>query len=103
MAAAMTIEIFARCALVAMPFAIVRRAGVRRNESPVASLGGINPWGLGCDNRAGARLTRPRIKPRGRWHWEACLNKRDLVIEYRPVDSLVAYVRNARTHSDAQI
>jgi DNA modification methylase len=31
------------------------------------------------------------------------LDRRDLVIEYRPLDSLVAYVRNARTHSEAQI
>lgn len=31
------------------------------------------------------------------------LDRRDLVIEYRPLDSLVAYARNARTHSDAQV
>lgn len=29
--------------------------------------------------------------------------RHDLVIEYRPLDRLVAYARNARTHSDAQI
>ena len=28
---------------------------------------------------------------------------RDLAVEYRPIDSLVAYVRNARTHTDAQV
>ena len=27
----------------------------------------------------------------------------DLRIEYRPLDSVVAYARNARTHSDAQV
>ena len=29
--------------------------------------------------------------------------RRDLVVEYRPLDTLVAYARNARTHSDAQV
>ena len=29
--------------------------------------------------------------------------RRDLAVEYRPLDSLVDYVRNARTHSEAQI
>ncbi len=29
--------------------------------------------------------------------------RRDLAVEYRPLDSLVAYARNARTHSDAQV
>jgi DNA modification methylase len=28
---------------------------------------------------------------------------RDLAVEYRPLDSLVAYARNARTHSDTQV
>ena len=28
---------------------------------------------------------------------------RDLAVEYRPLDSLVGYVRNARTHSDEQV
>ncbi|MDE1901026.1 MAG: site-specific DNA-methyltransferase [Alphaproteobacteria bacterium] len=28
---------------------------------------------------------------------------RDLAVEYRPIDSLVAYARNARTHTDAQV
>jgi ParB-like chromosome segregation protein Spo0J len=29
--------------------------------------------------------------------------RRDLMVEYRPLDSLVPYARNARTHSDAQV
>lgn len=29
--------------------------------------------------------------------------RRDLAVEYRPLDSLVGYVRNARTHSEAQV
>ncbi|MBF0563107.1 MAG: site-specific DNA-methyltransferase, partial [Alphaproteobacteria bacterium] len=29
--------------------------------------------------------------------------RRDLAVEYRSLDSLVAYARNARTHSDAQV
>ena len=28
---------------------------------------------------------------------------RDLAVEYRPLDSLVGYLRNARTHSDEQV
>lgn len=28
---------------------------------------------------------------------------RQLTVEYRPLDSLVPYARNARTHSDAQV
>ena len=28
---------------------------------------------------------------------------RDLAVEYRPINSLVAYARNARTHTDAQV
>ena len=28
---------------------------------------------------------------------------RDLAVEYRPIDSLVGYARNARTHTDAQV
>ena len=28
--------------------------------------------------------------------------RRDLVVEYRPLDSLVAYARNARTHSEVR-
>jgi DNA modification methylase len=31
------------------------------------------------------------------------VKSRGLVIEYRPLDSLVAYARNARTHSDSQV
>jgi hypothetical protein len=31
------------------------------------------------------------------------LDRRDLIIEYRPLDSLVAYERNARTLSEIQI
>jgi DNA modification methylase len=30
-------------------------------------------------------------------------SRRDLAVEYRPLDSLVGYVRNARTHSDEQV
>jgi hypothetical protein len=29
--------------------------------------------------------------------------RRDLVVEYRPLDRLVAYARNARTHSEGQV
>ena len=31
------------------------------------------------------------------------VNRRDLVVEYRPIDSLMCYARNARTHSDSQV
>jgi hypothetical protein len=29
--------------------------------------------------------------------------RRDLAVEYRPLASLVAYARNARTHSEVQV
>jgi DNA modification methylase len=31
------------------------------------------------------------------------VKRRNLAIEYRPLDSLIAYARNARTHSDTQV
>jgi len=42
-------------------------------------------------------------KKQGRPSDNSDLEKRNLEIEYRPIDRLITYARNARTHSDEQI